>query len=112
MSEVHIKATSAFFATEGAPFRSLRSVPLKDEEVMLEERGDDRSLAELDADGDGSATKSGAELVGPVTEGSWRVGDYRALTPGGACGAKANVVLPVGPIDADERGEGNGIVHG
>jgi hypothetical protein len=42
-----------------------------DEEVVLEECGDDWTLAELDTNGDGSATKSGAELVGPVTEGRW-----------------------------------------
>jgi hypothetical protein len=61
----------------------------QDEEVVLEERGDDRSLAELDANGDGSAAKSGAELVGPVAEGRWGVRDDGALALGGAGSAKA-----------------------
>jgi hypothetical protein len=41
----------------------------ENEEVVLEQGRDDRSLAELDADGNGSAVKSGAELVGPNREG-------------------------------------------
>jgi hypothetical protein len=83
-----------------------------DEEVMLEERGDDRPLAELDANGDGSATKPGAEFAGPVTEGGWGTGNDGALALGGAGRAEADVVLPVCPVDADERGERNGFLHG
>jgi hypothetical protein len=55
---------------------------------VLEKRGDDRTLAELDADGDGSAAKSGAELVGPITEGRWCVGDDGALPFGRAGSAE------------------------
>jgi hypothetical protein len=84
----------------------------ENEEVVLEQGRNDRSLAELDADGDGSAVKSGAELVGPVTESGWRVTDDGALALGGAGSAKADVVLLVGPVDADQGGKRNGVLHG
>jgi hypothetical protein len=79
---------------------------------MLEQRGDDRPLAELDANGDGCAPESGPELVGPIAEGRRGVGDDGALALGRAGSAKADVVLLVGPVDADERGERNGFLHG
>jgi hypothetical protein len=84
----------------------------KDEEVVLEQGRNDRSLTELDANGDGSAVKPAAKLVGPITEGSWRVRDDGALALSGARSAKADVVLFVRPVDADEGGERNGFLHG
>jgi hypothetical protein len=56
--------------------------------VSAEEGRNDRSLAELDADGDGSAGESGAELVGPVTKGRRGVRDDGALALGGAGSAR------------------------
>ena len=75
------------------------------EEVVLEQRRDDRALGELEADGDGSAAEALAQLCRPRPR--WPPGGARgrALALLGARDPQANVVFLVGPVDADEGGE-------
>ena len=75
------------------------------EEIVLEQRGDDGPLAELETDRYWSATKALSELLRPDPDGSRLVLDDGALPPIDACHGEAHVVLFVGPIQANECGE-------
>ena len=77
----------------------------EDEKVVLEQGGDDGALAELQGDGDGRTTEALSELVGPGANSG------RSMRKNGAHGLvdsrddEADVVLLVGPVDADKRCE-------
>ena len=61
---------------------------------------------ELEADGDGRTGEAFAKLVGPGLDGRGPVLDDRAARALSDAGdAEADVVLLVGPVDADEGGE-------
>ena len=72
-----------------------------------------RTLGELEADSDAAARKALAQLMGPVLDGLGAVLDDRELDGVAACDLQADVVLSVGPVDADEGGElGHFFLHG
>jgi hypothetical protein len=76
-----------------------------DEHVVLEECRDDRAVGQLEAHGDATARETLAQLLGPVLDGPGAVlddGEFDGICAGDL---QADVVLPVGPVDADECGE-------
>jgi hypothetical protein len=80
---------------------------------MLEQSRNDRPSGELEAHGDRSSAESLSELVGPGLDGARAVLEDEPLAIVGAGNPEANVVLLVGPVDADEGGEGRyfSLVH-
>ena len=80
---------------------------------MLEERRDDRSVGELEADGDTLAGEALAQLVGPLLDDLRAVLDDRELDGVDARDLQADVVLAIGPVDSDEGCEfGRFFLHG
>ena len=84
-----------------------------DEELVLEQRRHDRSLGELEAHGDGATSEAFTELARPGVNDSWTVFEHGSLAIGRTRDLKADVVLAVGPVDADEGRElGRLFLHG
>ena len=75
------------------------------EDVVLEKGGDDGALGEFQSDRDGGPTETLAQLLGPFPDSSGAMlqdGALALLLPGDV---QADVVLLVGPVDADESGK-------
>src|SRR5579872_1471675 len=81
----------------------------EDKEVVLEQCGDDGSLREFDTNSDGCAVEALAQTAGPGLYCGRAVLDDRQLARRRAWKAKADVVFLIGPVDANEGGEGGGI---
>jgi hypothetical protein len=80
---------------------------------VLEEGRHDWAVGELETDGDAAAGEALAQLLGPVLDGLRAVLDHRELDGFGARDLQADIVLAVGPVDADECGElGDFFLHG
>ncbi|HKO92437.1 MAG TPA: hypothetical protein VJU61_14850 [Polyangiaceae bacterium] len=74
----------------------------QDEEVVFEQGGDDRSLAELERDGDRGSSEALPELVSPGANGCGPVLQHGALSLVRTGQREAHVVLLVGPVNTDE----------
>ncbi len=72
---------------------------------MLEKGGDDGALRKLQSDRDGSATETLAQLLGPLPDGDGAMLQDRALALLLSRDVQTDVVLLVGPVDADEGGK-------
>jgi len=80
---------------------------------VLEERGHDGAVRELEAHGDSLAGESLAQLVSPLLDGFRSVLDDRGFDGFGAGHLETDVVLAVGPVNSDEGGEpGRFFLHG
>ena len=77
----------------------------QDEDVVLEKRGDDRALRELEADRDLATAEALAKALRPGLDATRLVRQNGTLQLVATGRREAQVVLAVGPIDADERGE-------
>jgi hypothetical protein len=83
-----------------------------DEEVVLEQGGDDRPMGQLNADGDAFAVEADAQRRCPGLDGHWPVLEDGELIAIRAGHGEADVVLRVGPVNADQGGEvRNGLLH-
>jgi hypothetical protein len=74
------------------------------EDVVLEKRGDDGALSELQGDRDGGATETLAQLLSSLPDGDGAMLQNRAFALLLTRDVKADVVLLVGPVDADKGG--------
>ena len=82
------------------------------EDVVLEQGGDDGTLREFETHGDALASETITEPTSPVLDGLGAVLDDRELDGVGIRGLQADVVLAIGPVDTDERGEFRLFLHG
>src|SRR5205814_6578322 len=83
-----------------------------DEEVVLEEGGDDGALRQLEAHGDGATAETLAQGACPCVDDRGPMLDDRELEGIGLRDLEADIVLSVGPVAADARGErGRYILH-
>jgi len=84
-----------------------------DEEVVFQEGGDNRSLAELQTDRDRADGEALTKALCPFSDRQGLVIEYRRLGSVGASCRQGDIVLAVCPVDADERDEARrGLLHG
>src|SRR5688572_7017995 len=72
------------------------------EEVVLKKCGDDRSPLEFEADRDEPTTKAAPEPLGPGPKCHRVVVEDASLKLAGASFLQANVMLSIGPVQADK----------
>jgi hypothetical protein len=79
------------------------------QEVVFEECVGNGAAGLLEADGDRPAAEPLAKATGPLVDGFRRVGQLGVLGQAAALIVEHDVVLLVGPIQADKRGEHGGV---
>jgi hypothetical protein len=77
----------------------------QDEELVFAQCGAQGPLVEFQAHSDRLASKALAKGTDPLGNGCGSVGQNPALSFVGVSGLEAEIMLGIGPVDADESGE-------